>query len=53
MFSYKRVGGLRFLRLGRLSLSWCVTKPRPRPAPRPVAAPAVEPVSAQCLLPVW
>ena len=25
-FSYRRVGGMRFLKLGRLCCSWCVTK---------------------------
>lgn len=25
--SYRRVGGLRFLRIGRLSLSWCIARP--------------------------
>lgn len=30
-FGYFRVGGLRFLRLGRLQVSWCVTrKPLPQ-----------------------
>lgn len=24
--SYRRVGGMRFLKLGRLCLSWCVTR---------------------------
>jgi hypothetical protein len=24
--SYRKVGGLRFLRIGRLTVSWCVSK---------------------------
>ena len=24
--SYRRVGGLRFLKLGRLTVSWCVSR---------------------------
>lgn len=26
MFKYRKVGGLRFLRIGRLQLSWCVVR---------------------------
>lgn len=29
-FRFFRVGGLRFLRLGRLQVSWCVVKRAPR-----------------------
>lgn len=29
---YFRVGGLRFLRIGRLQMSWCVVKRQPRHA---------------------
>ena len=28
MFKYSKVGGLRFLRIGRLQLSFCVCKPK-------------------------
>jgi hypothetical protein len=28
MISYRKIGGLRFLRIGRLQISWCVTKPK-------------------------
>ena len=31
MVRYFKVGGLRFLRVGRLQLSWCVVKPKPKP----------------------
>jgi hypothetical protein len=34
--SYRRVGGLRFLKLGRLTISWCLTRSY-RPFKRPVA----------------
>jgi len=33
MVSFKRVGGLRFVRIGRLNISYSVSKPAPR-APR-------------------
>jgi hypothetical protein len=34
--SYRKVGGLRFLRIGRLQFSFCVcrAKPAPKPAPK-------------------
>lgn len=28
MISYRKIGGMRFLRLARLQLSWCVVRPR-------------------------
>lgn len=28
MFKYFKVGGLRFIRLGRVQISWCVVKRR-------------------------
>lgn len=27
MFSLRKIGGMRFLRLGRIQISWCVVKP--------------------------
>ena len=27
MFSLRKIGGMRFLRLGRVQISWCVVKP--------------------------
>lgn len=35
-FRYTRNGALRFLRIGRVQLSWCICKPVKRDAPRPV-----------------
>lgn len=29
MISYKKVGGLRFLRIGRFQASWCIRKAAP------------------------
>jgi len=29
MLKYMHIGGLRFLRIGRLQLSWCICKRRP------------------------
>lgn len=29
MIGYKKVGGLRFLKVGRLNISWSLTKKRP------------------------
>lgn len=34
-FRYTRNGALRFLRIGRVQLSWCICKPVKREAPRP------------------
>ena len=31
MFGYKKVGGLRFLRIGRLNISWSVKRKIKRP----------------------
>lgn len=37
-FRYTRNGALRFLRIGRVQLSWCICKPVKREAPRPARA---------------
>lgn len=29
MVSYKRIGGLRFLRIGRLNIQWSIAKVKP------------------------
>ena len=33
---YTRNGALRFLRIGRLQMSWCICKPAKREARRPI-----------------
>ena len=31
LFSYRKIGGLRFIRLGRLQLSFCIVRKKPVP----------------------
>lgn len=38
--SYRRIGGLRFLKLGRLTLSWCISDYY-RPIKRPRRPPTI------------
>ena len=37
-FRYTRNGALRFLRVGRVQLSWCICKPAKREARQPIHA---------------
>lgn len=36
--NYRKIGGMHWLALGRLRVSWCVTKPKACPWPRSIAA---------------
>lgn len=53
--SWRKVGGIRFVRVGRLTLSFCVSRPAPRtvplPAEVPMPSPALRLPNGRCLVP--
>lgn len=42
MFSYRKIGGLRFFRIGRLQISACIVRKKPETIAAPAPAPIVD-----------
>jgi hypothetical protein len=42
MITYRKVGGLHFLRIGRLQISACLVRKKPETSAAPARAPAVD-----------
>lgn len=44
IFSHRKIGGIRFFRLHRLRISFCVARPAPAPQPCTVDRPRIRPI---------